>query len=463
MHRMKKSDYAGWKDVFSFSFMQGLREKSFKGFLIFSALLMLVGLPLYTVLSNKEEDVKPSNVEKLVLYNESDLDFDVSLILKDERYSGCTVVSDSTESYDDAVKRLEENEDKESKEILAKIEYQEEANAFHLTFVKSAKSGLKDKECQNLVEDFTTDFNEAKKQALKVTDEQEAFISQDVITNVKMVSISDQGEIEPEKETKVGDISFDEYTLMLTFVMVVCLLISFSSSSIATSIVTEKSTRVVEYLMINVRPMALIVGKILSNLLLVVIEFICVGICYGLSKIITNQIAPSQETSGEGLANALQIIESAGVAKMAVVILIVLVGVLFFCIVAGLAGASASKLEELSEALKVYNIFMIGGAYVSIGICVGIMTGGMNQNILNVASLIPIATPFLVPANLIIGKIGMGIALVSLIILIVVTAVLFSFTAKVYESLIFYNGSVMKLKDILAIAKNRKAGGKEVK
>ena len=50
----------------------------------------------------------------------------------------------------------------------------------------------------------------------------------------------------------------------------------------------------------------------------------------------------------------------------------------------------------------------------------------------------------------------MAISLISLAILIIVVGVLFSFTAKVYESMIFYNGKVLKLKDILQIAKNRR-------
>ena len=50
----------------------------------------------------------------------------------------------------------------------------------------------------------------------------------------------------------------------------------------------------------------------------------------------------------------------------------------------------------------------------------------------------------------------MSIALISMVILLVVTGLLFSFTAKVYESMIFYNGKALKLKDILQIAKNRR-------
>ena len=60
------------------------------------------------------------------------------------------------------------------------------------------------------------------------------------------------------------------------------------------------------------------------------------------------------------------------------------------------------------------------------------------------------------PANLLLGKLSMPVALISLAVVLLSTAGLFSFTAKVYESMIFYNGNVLKLKDILQIARNRK-------
>jgi ABC-2 type transport system permease protein len=82
--------------------------------------------------------------------------------------------------------------------------------------------------------------------------------------------------------------------------------------------------------------------------------------------------------------------------------------------------------------------------------------GGGNQLFNNICCLLPISAPFVVPACVILGKVSTGIAVISMVLLLVVTILLFSFTAKVYESMIFYNGKVLKLKDILQIAKNRR-------
>ena len=101
-------------------------------------------------------------------------------------------------------------------------------------------------------------------------------------------------------------------------------------------------------------------------------------------------------------------------------------------------------------------MMMILGSYAGIGVCVMQMIGGVNPMVLNVLCMIPISAPFILPMNMLMGKIDIGVGFISLGLLFLMTAALFSFTAKVYESMIFYNGSVLKLKDIIQIAKNRR-------
>ena len=129
---------------------------------------------------------------------------------------------------------------------------------------------------------------------------------------------------------------------------------------------------------------------------------------------------------------------------------------MLYSILAGLAGASVSKMEEMAEGLKLYNVIMVAGSYMGLALCIVLMLGE-NPVFTNICCLVPISAPFVVPACLILNKIPLWIGLLGLAMILIIVACLFSFTAKVYESMIFYNGSVMKLKDILQIAKNRRA------
>ena len=459
---MKKSDYIGWKDVFSFSLAQGMKQKAYFGFLIVVCVVLIFWLPVSSLINSKEEEAYTSKVTKLTIYDETGLGVDYKEALQGVAYAGVKVETDSALTYDEHVKTLEDSENaKESTELVVKIVFNE-MGLFNVTFVKAAGAALSDEDCNTLAGDFVAYFEDARISAIDVTAEQMDFINQSVETKVEF--INETGEIIPQKEKKEG-ITMEEYGVLLCGIMIVTMIVSLSGGSIATSIVTEKTTRVVEYLMINVRPMALIVGKILASLVMVSVQFVAMGISYGISFVLNTvlfgaQNAETLQSSAEGVE-----VSTVGFWKMLlgiqfsdvlVAVAVILAGVMFYSILAGLAGASVSKMEEMAEGLKLYNLIMVGGSYMGIALCIVLMLGE-NPVYTNICCLVPISAPFVVPACLILNKIPLWIGLLGLAFLLILVAFLFSFTAKVYESMIFYNGSVMKVKDILQIAKNRRA------
>lgn len=140
-----------------------------------------------------------------------------------------------------------------------------------------------------------------------VEQEQLDFINQPVESRVEHTT--QDGEITPEEDGE--GISMAEYYVLLAGIVVVVMIVNLSGGQIAMSIVTEKSTKVVEYLMINVRPMALIVGKILAALITVVIQFAAFGVSYLLSGAISRLIfgdvpAARRQEGSPGLWNCLR-------------------------------------------------------------------------------------------------------------------------------------------------------------
>ncbi|MGN0403416.1 MAG: ABC transporter permease [Acetatifactor sp.] len=462
---MNKRDYTGWKDVFRFSLEQGVKAQAYKVSLVIFSLLVLFGVPFMGWLQNKgEKQLGATGVEKLMIYDETGLGIDYSGFADGERYGALVIDSAPEKSFEDSSKGLEEAE--KPAEALLKIRL-EESGYFQLTFVKSAKAGFAEDDYDALTADFGTFFEEAKREAIDVTPEQAAFINQPVSSGVEFATVDENGNLTIDAKDKTEGITSEEYSILLTCIIVVMMIINLAGGQIANGIVTEKSTRVVEYLMINIRPMALIVGKILAALLMVVIQLGAIGVAFVLGKLINNNLfgagtAQAAEESGS-FALFVEMLSKITPVSLVICLVVILLGVLFFSIVAGLAGASVSKLDELAEGMKIYQLLLIVGCYVGIGVCIVEMMGGVNPLILEVLCMIPISAPFILPANVLLGKIGIWVGLVSILLLFLVTVLLFSFTAKVYESMIFYNGKVLKLKDILQIAKNRRVEKKEEK
>ncbi len=450
---MKRNEYAGWKEVFLFSLRQQLKQKSFRGFLILMCVVILAAAPVSAWLQQRDqEQVKVTEVSRFTIYDETGLGIDYSHALEGERYETVHVAEEPGDGFASHVQVLEESQG--STEIIVHVTY-EEAGYFNLTFVKAATADLKDQDCEQLSQDFESFFQDARIRVVDVDQEQLDFINQPVETRVEYTT--EDGEITPQEGGE--GISMTEYYVLLAGIVIVMMIVNMGGSQIALSIVTEKSTKVVEYLMINVRPMALIVGKILAALTAVVIQFAAYGVSYLLSKQISSALfgAVSGSAEADETVGIMELFAHVNGVTLVLAAVMILVGVLFFSIVAGLAGASVSRMEEMAEGLKIYQLLLVVGSYIGIFLCIMQMVGNVSDVVVNICCILPLSAPFVMPANLLLGKVSVVTGLVSLTVVVVCTAALFSFTAKVYESLIFYNGNVLKLKDILQIARNRRA------
>ena len=461
---MKKSDYTGWKEVFLFSLVQGMKEKVYYGFLIFISIAMILSQPVASFIQNLkgEEEAYRSKVTSLTVYDLTDLGIDYGKALSGEEFEG--IVLDQKYGQEAFMKHVNRfrvlkkgDNAGESKELIVRVTF-EEGKFFNLIFVKPTYTALKDSDCKKVMEAFEEHFDKVRRTAVEMDAEQVAELNREVETKVEF--ITESGEILPE-EKKTEAIPMEEYTLLLLGIMVVMMVINLAGGTIMVSITIEKSTRVVEYLMINIRPMALIVGKILSSLVLVIIQLAVMGCSYLISSLLSLLLFGEKRVTADSIAassnmdvaNIMETLSQISLGDILVALIVIACGIMLFCILAGLAGASVSKMEELGEGMKLYQLILMGGTYLGIGMCISLISGGDNQAFVYICSLLPISAPFVVPASLLLGKIPMWIALISVGIMLVLVAGLFVFTARVYESMILYNGSVLKLKDIIQIAK----------
>ena len=126
-----------------------------------------------------------------------------------------------------------------------------------------------------------------------------------------------------------------------------------------------------------------------------------------------------------------------------------------YATLAGLCGATASRLEETSESLTLITMTSLIGFYIGFGAAGTLMASGDNPFV-TFALIFPISSAFLLPAALLIGKADLWIALIAIAVLLLSIVLMFKFVAKVYESLILHNGARLKYKEVLAMARSGK-------
>lgn len=197
---MKRNEYAGWREVFLFSLRQEMKQKSFRGFLILMCVVILAFVPVNTWLQQRDqEQVKATEVSRLTIYDETGLDIDYSHALEGERYEHMHVAKEPGDGFASHVQVLEDF--KGSTEMIVHVTY-EEAGYFNLTFVKAAAADLKDKDCEQLSQDFESFFQDARIRAVDVDQEQLDFINQPVETRVEYTT--QEGEITLKKAERVS-------------------------------------------------------------------------------------------------------------------------------------------------------------------------------------------------------------------------------------------------------------------
>lgn len=443
---MKKNSCRGWKDVFSFTLTQTLKSKPYLIAMAIMFVFSVISMPLLGLITKnpvEEGDVK-SSITKAYVSNQTPYgELAVSAELA-TGYEGI-VIEPLAESEEIVMKRIAEEEF--SAVLISITENEMQA---HIQLLKSPEGPVKNYELQTLGESVQRAYQKAKMTALGVTEEQLAYLSVQVLPSAGVIDTV-QAEVVEDTSITMGEYWF-VFGLMFVIVMVSIL----SSTQVASSVVVEKSSKVLEYILISVRPLAIIVGKVLSMLVatllqmlmlilgLVVSNKISVGITGAENNVLSQYLSP-------------EIMSNLKPGNVIIGLVVAGVGMVLYAVLAGLCGATVSRMEEVNECLTVFTVTTMVGFYIGIMATDGMMASGTSA-FSTFALLFPLSSAFLLPGALLVGRVELWILLLSILILIISVMAMFAFVAKVYESLILYNGKRIRMKELFTIFKN---SGKE--
>ncbi len=438
---MKKSSITGWRDVFSFTLIQTLKNKAYLISLILLLALAAASMPVINMLTSGSEDMDaPNPVSKVYVYNNTSLpDMDFNGLLKDERLNHIAFEL-RTGNYDQIVEQIE---NREQNSVVLTINNTD--GMYSLAFLKASKGPVKDRSLDQLSSAVSKQFDAFKLEALGVTEEQAMLLHTEVTSRV---SLADAGGNIIVKESSA--ISNAEYWFIYGILFVILMVNMMASTQIATSIVTEKSTRVVEYLLTSVKPLALMVGKILAMLCAVLIQMVTMVVMLFASNKISATLSTGESVMSQYLPQDL--FGNLNLVNILLCFVLVVFGIVFYATLAGLAGATVSKLEEISEGLTLFTIVNLVGVYVGLGAANTMMASSDNAYV-TFSLLFPLSSPFVLPGAILVGKASLAMAGIAIVLQLVFIVLLFRFVAKVYETLILHTGNKIKVKDLVKLSK----------
>lgn len=242
----------------------------------------------------------------------------------------------------------------------------------------------------------------------------------------------------------IGNMNLTEYVvgLLLTFVMFFA--VYYYGYGVAMSISSEKTSRVMETLIISAKPSKILIGKCLAMGVLGLLQLVGLmafaAFCYKF-------ILP------EGFQIAGVDLAVSGFTPKTLVFLIIyfILGYALYAVMNSVCGAAVSKMEDLNSAMMPVSILVIIGFYL--GYFTSVMGGGSGM-LSKLAVYLPISSPFAVPFKLITGEITMKELGISVFLLVLAIVIVTMFSARIYSASVMHYGNRLKWKELKKIKTN---------
>ncbi len=232
------------------------------------------------------------------------------------------------------------------------------------------------------------------------------------------------------------------YSIILMIVMVM------SSSYIITSVNEEKQSKLVESILVSVRPMALLLGKITGMMSYVVLVLVCGMTGSAVSSAVLDNVFNAKESGFEYSGLSVSMFTENGPVAAAVLLISILLGFLTFGLLSGLFGSACSQPEDVQSATSSVMLVCMLGYFAGIG-----AGSGDSDKVNLIGSLIPPFSYYVSPVAFVAGRIPFYIWLISLVIQIAAVVALAVLSAKTYRNLLLNSNGKPKLSAILKAAK----------
>ena len=201
---------------------------------------------------------------------------------------------------------------------------------------------------------------------------------------------------------------------------------------VAAGVVEEKSSRVIELILSAIRPVELLTGKVVGIGLVGFIQLVAVA--------------------GVGLAAALAVgavdLPATALSTAALVVLFFVLGYAFYACAFAVAGAIVSRQEDIQSTTSPMLVALVAGYIAAISVI-----NQPSSTLAAVCTFLPPVAPMVVPARAAQGALPAWELAVSVVLMLVGTAVLMRLAARIYERAVLRMGAPLKLREALRLAR----------
>lgn len=445
MENKKKGLFTGFGSVFSFTAEQNMKGKGFKlsSIGIGLAILIVAALvPIVMAVTQKPdeyaddeygieenlggEDGEEEVMDAIVVLNHGQMEEGML-----EGFLALCGYEDVQVEYSDI---NVENGYKEFAEYCVgnydrplglRVELEEESIAFH--YYVFDESNLTTDYVEKFAHSFDLYYGDMKYVGAGMSETEIEVLNMPVWTNVSEAD---------GKEREMGVVLMEMLAPVLVSMLMLMMTV-MHGQSVTRVVMSEKSSKLMEVLLTSVKPYGLLAGKIVATAVIAIVQLfiwlvlLVVGFVAG--DRIGAQIYPEYQNY---VLEIIDLIADSGTGFTAgaviIALLILIVGFIMYCVWAGFIASVVDKVDDVSTAMSLFQIPVMAGWMISY---MGSMLGW--KTVMKISDYIPIVSPFVTPANVLIGKTSIVGGLLSLLVLVVFTVGMILITGKVYKGKIF--------------------------
>lgn len=438
---MDKRKLSGFGPVFAYTFKQQAKNVRYLAVTIGFSLLLLLGIGLVMVMVSAPDDDEEVefNIKEVTVCDKTGLGIpeyaQYAAAIGDEDVSKVSFTS-----CDDEKKFLKDNEENTDYVLVVQ---EENEDGFLINIVTSPDTEINGDSLDMLGAALSDCFQTHVYGNSGLSDEAlvQALLRVDY-------AVSDFDEVDTGKEIVT-------VVVCMLFLFVVYMMVLLYGQQICTEVSMEKTSKLVEQLLVSVTPYGLVAGKIMAVIAVSIIQFtawivsILLGIFGGdAAAALMYEGYESKVSVYMDMLKGWFGSMAFGADTVVLAVLLMVFGLVFYLIIAGVAGSMVTKPEDAGNVQVIFVFPLIISFFI---VLAAIVQG--EGSVSPVFHFIPFVSAMVTPGAVLLGDIPLWVGLISLLVTAIGALLLLLLAAKVYKALLFYTGKKLSLKAIFGSRK----------
>lgn len=453
---MKRNPAAGTLKVYWFTLRQMVLAKGWliSTFLIAGMLLLGIPLLLFTISEysgGAKHQSKKTEIGVVCVVDETEGEADYSVLSREKDH----VEYLSSPSMDHAISATAGR----NNAVILRVTKPEQS--YILTVYLPQVTEISRFKASSYGAEAEARFGAVLMQKAELTPEGVALLSMPVMTETAAVS-GDAEEADNSTIVEVIRMIVPFLIMMMIYMMVV-----IYGQSMSNSVMLEKTSKLMETILTAVHPVALMTGKLFATATAAVMQlmiwlFSAIGGTIGGALFAIRMIPDTNNEAVIMITDVSRQAESISVAGVLLSIVFMALGFLLYLSLSAVAGAMASKPEDLNKTNVIYVLIIVGSMLLCLNNpAEAAVAAENNANVPLISEAFwlkcfPFTAILVMPAELILGNAAAGITIGSIACLFGTVVLMLIFAAVVYKLLVLYRGEPPKFRQLRAMLKEEK-------